>query len=124
MGKWTAEVTLDPIQFDGDTITITAKRLLAADISIIFEKYDAETGKLRFANNAELAKVTADIFPKYITSISGMTKGDGTPFTVAEFVEASKEAYFIPLIAELFSALMQISTVKAEEKNSDLPQAS
>ncbi len=121
MGKWTAEVTLEPVEFDGDTITFTAKRLLASDMGVVLQHYDSEKQTLRFANQSEMAKVAADIFPKYVTSISGMTKGDGTPFTVTEFIEASKEFYFMPLVTGLFSGIMAISSVGKEAKNSEPP---
>jgi hypothetical protein len=122
MGKWTNEVVLDPIEFDGDIITFTAKRLLAEDMALILQNYDKEKEVLRFANEAEMSKMTAAIFPKYVTKIEGMTKGGGEQFTVTEFVEASKEFYFVPLVGKLFSGIMKISTVGGlQAKNSTSP---
>lgn len=121
MGKWVAEVTLEPIEFDGDKITFTAKRLLAEDMGVVLQNYDSEKETLRFASHGDLAKVAADIFPKYVTAIDGMTKGDGTPFTVPEFIAASKEFYFMPLVTGLFTRIMGISSVGKEAKNSEPP---
>jgi hypothetical protein len=121
MGKWTAEVELDPIEFDGDVIKFTAKRLLAADMGVVMSHYDAEKQMVRFASQMAMAEMCADIFPKYITKIEGMVKGDGTPFTLPEFLEAVKESYFTPLITSLFIGIMKISTVGIAEKNSVPP---
>jgi hypothetical protein len=121
MGNWTAEVELYPIDFDGDKITFTAKRLLAADMGLVMSHYDAEKQMMRFASQMEMAEMCAEVFPKYVTKIDGMVKGDGGPFTLPEFLCAVKEAYFTPLITELFVQIMKISTVGSTEKNSAPP---
>ena len=121
MGKWTNDVTLQPIAFDGDSITFTVKRLLTEDMGVLLQHYDAEKGVIRFESQDKLAAVAAEIFPKYITGISGMTKADGTAFTVDEFVAVAKEFYFAPVIGQLFAQIMVASTVGAAEKNSEPP---
>ena len=123
MGKWTAEVILDPIEFDGDTIVFTVKRILAEDMGIVMKHYKAGpdgTAKLTFSDAAEMSVVVADVFPKYVTHISGMNKADGVPFTIDEFVQVAKENYFVPLIGQIFSGLMAASTVQ-DLKNSATP---
>ena len=118
MGKWTASVTLDSIEFDGDKIVFTVGRLLTEDMTVMSKYFEPETGKLKFNSNTEICEIAADILPKRVVSMSGMTKADGTEFTLTEFIAASKEFYFAPLLGELFGKLMGISVVGAQTKNS------
>ncbi len=125
MGSWTKEVKLPAIVFDGDSIVVTVNRLLADDMAVIMSHYDAEKKMLVFTGgNAEMSKLTADIFPKYITNIEGMTKGDGLPFGVGEFMEVAKESYFSRLIGQLLAELIRASSVGAEVKNLESPAPS
>ena len=56
MGNWTEKVALEPILFDGDTINITVKRLLIADMGAFMAHYNE--GKLTFASHLEDRKST------------------------------------------------------------------
>lgn len=118
MGNWTSKgVVLPPIEFDGDSVTFTVKRLLVEDMLTLSKHFDKANGTLKFESPLEVCQTAQSIFPKYVTGIVGMTNGDGGNVTVEEFIEASKEFYFVPLIGELFGALINASTVKAQEKN-------
>lgn len=120
MGNWTEKVALEPILFDGDTINITVKRLLIADMGAFMAHYNE--GKLTFASHLEVARLAADIIPKYVLELSGMTHPDGTPFTISEFAEVAKEFYFAELVGAVLTGLMNVSSVsKADAKNSPPP---
>jgi len=124
MGSWSNKsVVLDPIEFDGDMIVFSTKRLLVEDMQILMKFYDKETGNLAFSDPLEVCKTAGSIFPNYITDVKGMFS-DGVEMSVTEFLEASKEFYFVPLIGALFGALISASTVKSKEKNSAPPALS
>lgn len=121
MGKWSATVTLDSIVFDGDSITFTVNRMLTEDMTIMSKYFDPDTGKLKFNSNTEICEVAADLLPKRVVGMVGMTKADGSEFTLQEFNTAAKEFYFAPLLGELFAKLMSISVVGVQAKNSVPP---
>ena len=122
MGNWASKgVTLDPIDFDGDSITFVVKRLLVEDMQILLKFYKPESGTLAFDDPLEVCRTAQGIFPRYILSQIGMKKEDGTEFTLEEFNEATSEFYFVPLVGALFGALIGASTLKGQEKNSVPP---
>jgi hypothetical protein len=122
MGNWTNKtVVLEPIEFDGDKIVFTVKRLLVEDMQVLSRFYDNSSGNLQFSSPLDVCKTAQEVFPKYVQAINGMSKEDGSAMTVEEFMEASKEFYFITLIGQLFAGLIAASTVKSKEKNSAPP---
>jgi len=122
MAKWSNKpVVLEPISFDGDSVVFTAKRLLVEDMQTMSKFFNKERGAMVFNSPLEVCTLAAEIFPKYIVELQGLTKDDGTAVTRDEFLEAAKEFYFVPLISALFAGLMQISTVRSSEKNSAPP---
>ena len=124
MGNWTSDVKLAPIEFDGDAITFHVKRLLIEDMSDMMKNFNPETQKLSFGAPSEVCELAARIIPKYVTRMAGMNKGDGTAFTIEEFMAVSNEFYFVPLIGQLFGELVSASVVgKSDEKNSVPPSA-
>lgn len=120
MGNWTAETNLDPIEFDGDSITFTVSRLLVEDMAEVMKNYDPKTEKLTFADPAAVCSLAAKIVPKYVKRVSGMKKPDGSEFTAAEFsTVVCKEFYFTGLLGALFGGLVSVSVVgQAAAKNS------
>lgn len=119
MGNWSSKgVVLPPIEFDGDSITFTVKRLLVEDMMVLSKHFNQKNGALQFESPLEVCQTAQSIFPKYVQGINGMLDEDGKPVTVEGFVEATKEFYFVPLIGELFTSLLTVSTVKAQAKNS------
>lgn len=121
MGNWTTRpVELQPIEFDGDTIKISVKRLLMADMQELSKYFDRDKGVMRFDSSLEVCKAAANIMPKYVVSIEGMIT-DGRPVTLEEFHAATGEFYLAPLFGEIFSQLIEVSTAKAQKKNSAPP---
>lgn len=124
MGNWTAETSLEPIEFDGDLITFTVGRLLVEDMAEVMQNYNPTTEKLTFTDPAEVCGLAAKIVPKYVKGIRGMKKPDGTEFTVAEFADiAGKQFYFTGLVGALFGGLVSASVVGQAVKNSEPPSA-
>lgn len=114
MGNWSAAaVQLDPIEFDGDKIVFTANRLKTTHIGVLLKHYDAERGTLVFSSQLEVIEAASQVLPEYIIGISGMTKGDGTEFSLEEFKNALGDFYFVPLVGEVLAGLVKASTVKA-----------
>jgi len=124
MGQWSNKpVVLKPIEFDGDSIVFSVGRLLVEDMMTLAKFHNASNGTLSFGSPLEVCAMAQAILPKYVKSISGLRKDDGGEMTVAEFIEASKEFYFVPLIGTLFAELITVSTVQAQAKNSAPPSA-
>lgn len=121
MGKWTATVTLEPIEFDGDQIVFNVNRLLTKDMGEMAKHYNESEGKLQFTSNAEVCTLAANIFPQYVNSVSGMVDGNGTQIDKERFIQIAQEFYFAPLVGQLFGKLMEISVVGAQAKNSAPP---
>lgn len=123
MGNWSTNgVVLEPIEFDGDSITFTVKRLLVEDMLVLSKYFSKETGALSFGSPLEVCQTAQEIFPKYIQDVRGLLKADNVAMTPEEFLGASKDFYFVPLVGQLFTALITASTVKAvEAKNSEPP---
>lgn len=118
MGKWSSNVVLEPIEFDGDKVVFSANRLLVDDMLVLSKYFDKDKGTIAFGSAMDVCKVAGEVLPKYITNITGMTKADNTPMTKDEFLQAAKEFYFVPLVGELFGRLVQASTVgSADAKN-------
>lgn len=121
MGKWTATVELEAIEFDGDQIVFNVNRLLTKDMGEMARHYNESEGKLQFTSNAEVCTLAADLFPRYVNSMHGMTDGDGAAINKERFVQIAQEFYFAPLVGQLFAKLMEISVVGTQAKNSVPP---
>lgn len=116
MGNWSEKgVVVAPIEFDGDTICFTIKRILVEDMMQL-SKYIVDN-KLIFDNPLEACKLAQAVIPKYIISMTGLRKADGSEMTIAEFAGASAEVYFIALIGKLFSELIATGNVGGASKN-------
>jgi hypothetical protein len=110
-------VRLDPIEFDGDKVVFTVKRLLVEDMLVLSKHFDADKKKMVFASPMEVCKTASEVLPKYVLAIDGYSKAVGTALTVAEFLEAAKEFYFVQLVGELFGHMVSISTAGVQAKN-------
>jgi len=120
MGKWTNEgIAVEPIEFDGDKVQFTLKRLRVEDMGLMAKNFDAVNKTMRFSDPLEMCQLSSKVLPKYIVSMSGYKKGDGSEMTLEEFLqEAITEFYFVPLVSKLFGSLVSISTIpKDTEKN-------
>lgn len=123
MGKWTEQVELPPIKFDGDDVVFSVSRLTVADMAEVMQYFDAATQKLSLKQE-ELCALAAKLVPKYVNNLVGMTKADGTAWTREEFIKvASQEFYFVSLVGELLGSLVSVSVVGSAEKNSEPPSA-
>lgn len=124
MGNWSSKpVVLEPIEFDGDKVVVTVKRLLVEDMQMLAKYFDRDKGTMRFESPLEMCKAASDIMPKYVTGIDGLIDGDGVRVTLEEFHKAVGEFYFVPLSGAIFQGLVRVSTAKAQEKNSAPPSA-
>ena len=124
MGKWTnAGIPVEPIGFDGDNVSFTLKRLRVEDMGLLAKNFDASSKTMKFNDPLEMCQLASKILPKYIVSMSGYIKGDGTEMTLDEFLkEAVSEFYFVPVVSVLFGELVGISTIpKDAEKNLQPP---
>jgi len=118
MGNWSSKaVVLPPIEFDGDSIVFSVKRLLTEDMLVLMRNFNQGTGKLEFSNPLEVCQTAQLILPKYVTDIQGMSSADGIPVTAEEFIKAASEFYFVPLMGALLAALIDVSTVGTQAKN-------
>jgi hypothetical protein len=122
MGNWTNKaVPLDEIEFDGDKIQFFARRMLVEEMQLLSKYHDKASGKLKFDDPLEVCTVAQSFFPRALVGVKGLRSGEGVEMTIEDFLEASKEFYFVPLIGEVFAKLIAISTIKASAKNSVPP---
>jgi hypothetical protein len=122
MSNWMPDVTLEPIDFDGDSVVLRVQRLKTDDMHVVLQNYDRATGKLSFGSPEEMSELAARLVPKYVLGMDGLKKQDGTPMTLPEFVAAAGEYYFSTLVGALFVQLMGVSVVKVDDaKNSVAP---
>lgn len=119
MGNWTNNVTLDPIEFDGDKVVVTVTRLLTEDMQML-RKYQVD-GVFKFTDTLELCSIAAKLFPKYVVGVTGLLKADKTEMTREEFLAVVQEFYFVNLVASIFNKLISASIVGLQEKNSVPP---
>jgi hypothetical protein len=107
-------------QFDGDTVSVEFKRLTRADalsIAPLSAKMstidkDEEAAKV----GSEWLEKACEMLPSYIVAFSGLRDGDGN---VLGLEDALAAAYFMPLVRDLFNALLGSSMLtEADAKNS------
>ena len=118
MGKWLGGgVKLDPIDFDGDSIVFTVNRLKVGDMAPLAKHFAQDSGMLNFSSQLEVCTVAAELLPRYVVSIEGMTKGDGSAMALDEFNTAVSDFYFAELLGKLLGKLIEVSAVGGQEKN-------
>jgi hypothetical protein len=115
--KWTREIDLAPIEFDGDTVRLTVRRMLAEDMGAVLGRIvEGQPDK------GESLKFGTAMLQKYVTSVSGLTQPDGTAVTLEEFREMVVEAYFMPLSVTAYGMLLAASSISQDQaKNSVSP---
>lgn len=127
MGNWSRKTSLEPIEFDGDTVVCEVNRLKVADMIKLSAKMKKnETSgrvELTFNDSMELLKIASELLPTYVTAINGLSMAGGTPMDIKTFHnEALTEFYFVELIGMILAGLMEVSSVNKEnEKNLDAP---
>lgn len=112
MGNYVPAVTLGPIDFDGDSITIEARRLTTEDMQALSPHIDREKGVIGFESVTALCSLAAAIFPKRLIALRGMKHPDGREFTLDEFLAVVSEFYFSPLVGVVLAKLIDASTVR------------
>jgi hypothetical protein len=126
MGHWTPEVLLDPIEFDGDKISVRVSRMLTEDMQRMTPYMKQEKNgdvKISFEDSMKLLEVASAILPKHVKTIDGMKLGDGSMATAERFnAELINQFYFIEFTTELLGKICEVSIVQdKDEKNSDTP---
>lgn len=121
MGNWTREVLLDPIEFDGDIISVTVKRLLASDMDIVLHNYDSSGSPI--ATPVSMTKLAAELVPKYLVKLEGMVQKDGLPFTLEDFKQVCGDYYFAPLIGKIYGGILRHGSLSAEQLKNFMPPA-
>lgn len=118
MGKWAGGgVKLEPIEFDGDSITFTVNRLKVSDMAPLAKHFQADGAMLTFSSQLEVCSVAAETLPRYVLTVEGMTKADGSAMTKDEFCAALPDFYFAELLGTLLTRLIEASTPGRAEKN-------
>jgi hypothetical protein len=87
-------------KFDGDDVVVGLKPLEYGDL-IRLEALTRDASKK--LSDGEAVQMYADILPRYIVSVEGLTDAAGTPITMEELC---RSVYFAELIAEIGNALM------------------
>lgn len=120
------------ISFDGDEVVVEMRRMKRKDalkLSTFMSVGDGDDEvKMSFTDQFEMIDVAADMLPKYLISIKGLfiddvevsISDDDTMKIVYE------EAYFISLLSEIISVLMQKSFLNedgVEKKSVKSPES-
>lgn len=102
---------VESFEFDGDTIKVTLKPVLFADV-LRFNSIDIKD------ENAEIeaTKIVAEMLPKYVEKIEGLTDAGGNPIEVGELCTV---AYFARLAADIGTRLI----VRGSPENPKKPAA-
>lgn len=112
MGNFTRTFS-KTIEFDGDTISYTMKRLKrkkALDLAPYMTYDDDGNLKMTFEDQLKFVEVGATLLGDHLTEFSGLVvEGQEVQLNSTEFKEIFEEAYFMPLISELFNDLMSES---------------
>ena len=125
MSNWSNVVKLPPIQFDGDTVEASVRRMEVQDfldLSGNIKKGDNVDSEVTLSFSAlELFNVAPTIFSKYLVALKGLTQSDGTQLTVEDYVkELCRQMYFLNLTGAILTGIMEASTLTSEEEgNSD-----
>ncbi len=121
MGNWAATTVLPPIDFDGDSISLTVTRVLTEDMGVLSKYHNADKKAVVFADHIELCKMAASWVKKYVREVKGMTKSTGEPMTVNELGDAAGEFYFVAFNIAFFTALSKVSTLSQVEAKNSVP---
>ena len=118
MSNFTPHITFET-DFEGDHITAKLSRLKRKDMTTVARYVDVdEEGNLAGGLDVEqMIEFAAEVLPRYVEEFKGLKDADGNAISIETVVD---EAYFLPLVTELVSALFDASGMKAaDEKNSE-----
>ncbi len=120
MSNYTANIKFK-IEFDGDPIAGVMKTASIQDMKSLAPYIKTSGGAdevtMSFSDSLEIVTVASEIFPRLITSFTGLHDSSGNPVDVKT---VCSELYFLPVVMELFSILSSGSSVKsADEKKLD-----
>ena len=112
--------------FDGDTVHVTFTLMKATDFKSLsrFIKTDERgrpTSTISFTDQVEMLSLASEILPKRVTSMTGLKDLSGVEMAIEEIVD---EQYFIPLISEIFGAVLEASNVRDPKKHGEPSGAS
>ena len=112
MSKWLpTPADLPEVTFDGDTIKVKAKRLKIADMSsLVGKKFDLNSDEGRLG----VTQLGAEVLPKYLTSIDGLTDANGDAVTLQSYLDNIEDFYFASLTAAILFGLLSVSSVKGD----------
>lgn len=115
MSKYLERLTIGPIDFDGDSVVVVTTQLDVVDMETI-APHVSSSGKVSFSDSLQLIKVTNEILPERILSISGLTVG-GVEVSKEDFVgKYIKKAYFMELTSEIVTQMMEGATTTKEQE--------
>ena len=129
MSRFTPSVKYST-SFDGDNISMVLTRLKRKDAMRLAKFYQYDEKKKQgslIGDEAELMEVVADVLPRYVNDFAGLVTAENRPMSIEEAID---EMYFMPLIGDILSELMNISSlseddeVKSEQPSDDGTQGS
>jgi hypothetical protein len=106
------------VDFEGDTVTAVMKPLRYEDFLLLqaliegtgrkpLEDMTEEERDAQSKNDMQLVTKYAEILPRYVLRLDGMADAAGASLTIQEVCEV---VYFMPLVGQLGSALIQSAT--------------
>ncbi len=112
MSKWLpTPAELPEIEFDGDKIKATAKRLKISDMSsLVGRKFDLNSDEGRLG----VTQLGAEVLPKYLVGLDGLTDANGGQVPLQTYLENIDDFYFASLTAAILFGLLSVSSVKED----------
>ena len=112
MSKWLpTPAELPEINFDGDVLKVTAKRLKIADMSsLVGKKFDLNSDEGRLG----VTQLGAEVLPKYLVSLDGLTDANGGAIGLQTYLDNIEDFYFASLTAAILFGLLSVSSVKGD----------
>ena len=127
MSKFTKQIKRT-YTFEDDTVQVSMKRLKrkhAIKLAPFMAEPD-ENGlvKMTFADSMEFADKACEVLSDYVTSFEGLKEEDGTPIELSDVFGEDGATYFMDLVSNMMSDLMEASFIggKEKEKKLDEPQ--
>lgn len=109
-------------EFEGDTVTMSLKRLTRDQIKNVAHYITEEKGdiKISFSETLEMLEATKPFIEDCVVNFKGLNDADGHPL---EWNEVVGETYFMNLVGNIFTEVMKISLVSEETaKKLDQPR--
>jgi hypothetical protein len=115
MSNYTEQLTIGPVEFDGDSVTIVAEQMDVMDMELI-APFVSDDGKVSFSNSLQLIKIASEILPDRVLAIQGLTVG-GKEVTKEEFVNSYiNKTYFMELTSEIVSRMIEGATLTKDQE--------